>query len=74
MGYLSKKFYIQETGMCPDCNKVIVNCSCELDKQIKMDSIINELKKHFSGDNSYLSGVNDGMYHLFRYLYDKQYL
>jgi hypothetical protein len=33
-----------------------------------MDSIISELKKEFSGDASYLSGINDGMYHLYRKL------
>lgn len=34
----------------------------------EMDSVISELKKDFSGDDSYLSGVNDGMYSLYRKL------
>jgi len=33
-----------------------------------MDELIENLKKDFSGDTSYLSGVNDGMYHLLRSL------
>jgi len=74
MGYITKKGYETITGKCSECDKLLAECICEVKKQEKMDSIINELKKHFSGDNSYLSGVNDGMYHLFRYLYDKQYL
>jgi len=33
-----------------------------------IDLLITELKKDFSGSSDYLSGVNDGMYHLIRNL------
>ena len=32
------------------------------------DELIEKLKKDFDGDDSYHSGINDGMYHLKRYL------
>ena len=74
MGYITKKEYENNTGKCVNCDKPNWECMCELEKQKIMDEIINELKHDFSGDASYLSGVNDGMYHLFRKLYEKKYL
>lgn len=40
----------------------------------KLTAIIEKLKKDFDGDNSYHSGVNDGMYHLCNYLIDNHIL
>ena len=34
----------------------------------KFNKLIETLKKDFDGDSSYMSGVNDGMYHLKRKL------
>lgn len=37
-------------------------------KEEKFNELIETLKGDFSGDSSYMSGVNDGMYHLKRKL------
>lgn len=36
------------------------------------EKIIEHLKKDFSGSSDYLSGVNDGMYHLKRFLLNQR--
>jgi hypothetical protein len=43
-------------------------------KDRDFNGIIEKLKNDFSGSNDYLSGVNDGMYHLMHKLKEYNYV
>lgn len=72
--YTTKEQYAKETGKCCFCDKLVEHCICEIRRQVFMDKLVNEFKQDFSGNESYLSGVNDGMYHILRKLFERNYL
>lgn len=51
-----------------ELRKVLITEGVIVKKRNKNDELIELLKKDFSGSRDYISGVNDGMYHLLQKL------